>query len=65
MCKEANHKGPLYKCDFDSNLKAGKILKQGLMIGSSQHWRDAMEKITGTRHYDAQDRICNILVLII
>jgi len=40
-CEEADlfPKNPLYKCDFDGNLAAGKKLNDGLMMGMSEDWR--------------------------
>ena len=54
MCDAAEWDGPLYKCDFDSNQAAGTLLNDGLKLGNSHHWRDAMEKMTGQRENDAQ-----------
>ena len=41
MCEAADlfPKNPLYKCDFDGNLAAGKKLNDGLMMGMSEDWR--------------------------
>ena len=41
MCEAAGlfPENPLYKCDFDGNKAAGKLLNDGLMLGMSENWR--------------------------
>ena len=45
MCEAAGlfPKNPLYKCDFDGNKAAGKLLNDGLMLGMSENWRVTLE----------------------
>nr|XP_039267513.1 angiotensin-converting enzyme-like isoform X1 [Styela clava] len=49
MCNEANHQGPLYKCDFYKSKEAGQKLGDMLKLGSSLEWPEAMFQLTGTR----------------
>ena len=45
-------KKPMHKCDIYESSAAGNALSEMLMLGSSQPWPDAMEKLTGTRKMD-------------
>lgn len=47
---EAN---PLHKCDFYQNEKAGDKLREGLELGLSEHWSEALEKLTGEQEMSA------------
>ncbi|XP_078487135.1 angiotensin-converting enzyme-like [Ciona intestinalis] len=49
LCKEANHTGDLFKCDFNGTKAAGDKLGAMLRLGSSVTWEDALEQITGSR----------------
>uniref|UniRef100_H2YVV0 Angiotensin-converting enzyme n=1 Tax=Ciona savignyi TaxID=51511 RepID=H2YVV0_CIOSA len=49
LCKEANHTGDLFKCDFNGTKAAGDKLAAMLQLGSSVKWEDALEQITGSR----------------
>jgi peptidyl-dipeptidase A len=53
LCKEAGWTGPLYRCSFYGNKKAGAKLWQMLSLGSSQPWPDALYALTGQREMDA------------
>ena len=53
LCKEAGHTGPLYKCSFYGNKKAGQKMMAMLRLGSSKPWPDALEAISGERQMDA------------
>ncbi|XP_052863782.1 angiotensin-converting enzyme-like [Anopheles cruzii] len=45
---------PLHKCDFYSSHAAGMKLKEGLSLGYSESWEDALEKLTGEREISGQ-----------
>lgn len=53
VCGVAGHYQPnnatkaLHKCDFGESLKAGQRLRDGLTLGRSKHWSEALSKITG------------------
>ncbi|CRL05281.1 CLUMA_CG018154, isoform A [Clunio marinus] len=38
---------PLHKCDFYQNKEAGKKLQDGLSLGFSKHWSEALQELTG------------------
>ncbi|XP_040158831.1 angiotensin-converting enzyme-like [Anopheles arabiensis] len=38
---------PLHRCDLYGSKKAGKLLRKALTLGSSVHWTDVLEKLTG------------------
>ncbi|XP_055920460.1 angiotensin-converting enzyme [Eupeodes corollae] len=40
---------PLHNCDYYEQEEAGKILKNLMKLGSTKHWRDAMELVTNER----------------
>uniref|UniRef100_A0A7G3ADB7 Angiotensin-converting enzyme n=1 Tax=Lutzomyia longipalpis TaxID=7200 RepID=A0A7G3ADB7_LUTLO len=48
---------PLHKCNFYQSVAAGDRLKAGLQLGTSKHWSDALEAITGSRVMDASPLI--------
>lgn len=37
---------PLHKCDIDGSAEAGKRLRDGLSLGLSKHWSEALKIIT-------------------
>ncbi|GJQ76300.1 hypothetical protein Trydic_g14, partial [Trypoxylus dichotomus] len=43
---------PLHKCDFYQNTAAGDRLRSGLSLGSSVHWSQALEEMTGETELD-------------
>ncbi|GJQ76247.1 hypothetical protein Trydic_g20308, partial [Trypoxylus dichotomus] len=43
---------PLHKCDFYQNTVAGDRLRSGLSLGSSVHWSQALERMTGETELD-------------
>ncbi|XP_071826025.1 angiotensin-converting enzyme-like [Apostichopus japonicus] len=47
LCDAAGHVGPLFKCNLHNSTEAGKLFSEMLQFGSSQHWTNAMETITG------------------
>ena len=53
LCKEAGWTGPLYRCSFYDNKKAGAKLWQMLSLGASKPWPDALQVLTGQREMDA------------
>jgi peptidyl-dipeptidase A len=53
LCKEAGWTGPLYRCSFYDNKKAGAKLWQMLSLGASKPWPDALQALTGQREMDA------------
>jgi len=44
-----NASKPLYKCDIYQSEAAGKLLSDGLKLGSSRHWKDVLFVMTGER----------------
>lgn len=54
LCDKAGHTGPLYKCDFYRSPTAGEAMKSMLALGSSKHWEDALEQLTGSRVISAK-----------
>jgi len=44
---------PLHQCDIYQSTEAGNLLGDMLQMGSSKHWQDAFEAITGQRDMDA------------
>jgi hypothetical protein len=38
---------PLHNCDISDSTAAGDKLKAGLSMGSSRHWSEALEQMTG------------------
>lgn len=56
LCKasgQLNTGNPLYKCDIYNQTEAGRILRQGLALGSSKVWQDIFEIMAGTREMSA------------
>lgn len=49
MCKIADPKSPLHRCDFSGSINAGKALAKMLQFGSSVPWPEALETFTGSR----------------
>lgn len=37
---------PLHKCDIDGNAAAGQLIKDGLSLGLSKHWTEALTLMT-------------------
>jgi peptidyl-dipeptidase A len=54
LCREAGHSGPLYRCSFYGNRKAGEKLWAMLEMGASRPWPDALEAVTGERQLSAE-----------
>lgn len=40
-------KKPLHKCDIDKSTTAGKLIRDGLSLGLSKHWSEALKAMTG------------------
>ncbi|MBS0580330.1 MAG: M2 family metallopeptidase [Proteobacteria bacterium] len=53
MCAAAGFEGPLYACSVYGNPAAGARLHAMLAAGASQPWQDTLQKLTGTRDFDA------------
>jgi len=53
MCKAAGHTGPLHHCNFFNNTAAGDLFGKMLKMGSSSHWKDALQTIIGQRKMSA------------
>ncbi|XP_039600981.1 angiotensin-converting enzyme 2 [Polypterus senegalus] len=53
LCKEADHSGPLYKCDITNSTAAGLKLKSMLELGKSKPWTEALQRITGETRMNA------------
>lgn len=45
---------PLHKCDFYNSKAAGDKLREGLSLGYSNDWQEALEKLTGEREMSGQ-----------
>jgi peptidyl-dipeptidase A len=54
LCREAGHSGPLHRCSFYGNKKAGEKLSAMLALGASRPWPDALEAMTGERELSAE-----------
>ena len=53
LCREAGWTGPLYRCSFYNNRKAGQKMWQMLSLGASRPWPEALYAMTGERRMDA------------
>lgn len=53
MCREAGYTGPLHRCSFYDNKKAGERLNKMLEMGASRPWPEALEALTGEKQMDA------------
>ncbi|KAL1766044.1 angiotensin-converting enzyme 2 [Sigmodon hispidus] len=52
LCETAKHQGPLYKCDISNSTEAGQKLLNMLLVGKSEPWTLALEKVVGTKNLD-------------
>ena len=52
LCREAGWSGPLYRCSFYGNKKAGAKMWEMLSLGASKPWPDALFALTGERKMD-------------
>jgi peptidyl-dipeptidase A len=52
LSETAGCKEPVNRCSIYGNKEAGKRLNEGLQMGLSKPWPDALEKLTGTRQID-------------
>jgi peptidyl-dipeptidase A len=53
MCREAGYTGPLHKCSFFGDKKAGAKLNAMLEMGQSKPWPEALKVLTGEDRMDA------------
>ncbi|XP_038612998.1 angiotensin-converting enzyme 2 [Tachyglossus aculeatus] len=53
LCKLAQHKGDLHKCDITNSIQAGEKLIEMLKLGKSKSWTYALESVTQTKNMDA------------
>ncbi|XP_026535627.1 angiotensin-converting enzyme [Notechis scutatus] len=53
LCQAANHTGDLHTCDIYKSKEAGKKLSEAMQAGSSRHWQDILQQLTGTNKMDA------------
>jgi len=53
LCREAGHRGPLYRCSFYGSKDAGRRFGAMMAMGASRPWQDALEALTGQRQMDA------------
>jgi peptidyl-dipeptidase A len=53
LCREVGFTGPLHRCSFYGNKKAGEKLSAMLRLGASRPWPDALHALTGEREMDA------------
>jgi peptidyl-dipeptidase A len=60
LCKEIGQydpdddKKPLHKCDIDGNKTAGTMIRNGLKLGMSKHWSEALKAMTGEEKISGQ-----------
>lgn len=54
LCTEAGYKGPLHRCTFYDNKKAGAKLNAMLEMGLSKPWPEALKALTGESTIDAK-----------
>jgi len=52
LSETAGCKDPVNRCSIYGNKEAGKRLNEGLQMGLSKPWPDALEKMAGTRQID-------------
>lgn len=52
LSETAGCKDPVNRCSIYGNKEAGKRLADGLALGISKPWPDALEKLTGSRQMD-------------
>ncbi|KAJ8984249.1 hypothetical protein NQ317_007481 [Molorchus minor] len=45
---------PLHKCDFYQSTAAGDKLREALKLGSSKHWSETLEVLTGSKTVSAE-----------
>jgi peptidyl-dipeptidase A len=53
MCQEAGQTGPLHRCSFYNDKKAGAKFAAMLELGQSKPWPEALKILTGQDHMDA------------
>jgi peptidyl-dipeptidase A len=53
MCKESGFTGPLHRCSFYNNKKAGAKFNAMLQMGMSKPWPEALKALTGETKMDA------------
>lgn len=53
LCRQSGHQGPLHRCSFYGDKKAGAKLDAMMAMGQSRPWPDALEALTGERRMDA------------
>jgi peptidyl-dipeptidase A len=53
MCREAGQTGPLHRCSFFGDKKAGARLNAMLELGQSKPWPEALKTLTGEDRMDA------------
>ncbi|OGR75988.1 MAG: peptidyl-dipeptidase [Elusimicrobia bacterium GWC2_65_9] len=53
LCEQTGHIGPLHRCSFYNDKKAGERLNRMMAMGASRPWPDALEAMTGSRKMDA------------
>ena len=53
LCKTHGHTGPLHRCSYFGDKRAGKQLGDMMAMGASKPWPDALEAATGQRQLDA------------
>ncbi|OGR60132.1 MAG: peptidyl-dipeptidase [Elusimicrobia bacterium GWA2_69_24] len=53
LCRQSGYQGPLHRCSFYGDKKAGDSLQKMMALGISRPWPDALEAMTGSRKMDA------------
>ncbi|XP_049524962.1 angiotensin-converting enzyme-like [Dermacentor silvarum] len=49
LCEEANHVGPLHRCDFYRSKEAGRLFGEVLALGKSKSWPEVLGLLTKGR----------------
>ncbi|MEK7384025.1 MAG: M2 family metallopeptidase [Elusimicrobiota bacterium] len=53
LCKQTGHAGPLHRCSFYNDKKAGESLNKMMAMGAGRPWPEALEAMTASRKMDA------------
>lgn len=53
LCKQHGFTGPLHRCSYYGDKKAGERLNTMMAMGASRPWPEALEALTGQKQMDA------------
>lgn len=53
LCRDSGYTGPLHRCSFYGDKKAGAKLSKMMEMGASRPWPEALEAATGSKQMDA------------